>query len=155
MRKRELLERVGALALPICRQAGVALWDVTFEKEGVTHVLTVFIDRAEGGVFIEDCEKVSRALDPHLDGPEFGSLPPYTLSVSSAGVERKLTRPEHFDWAVGKKIVCAFYKGVALGPSATGTLLALDADTLTLEVDGTQQVIPRTKISTVRMFFEF
>ena len=155
MRKRDLLERAGALALPICQEAGVTLWDVTFEKEGATHVLTLFIDRAEGGVFIEDCEKVSRALDPHLDGPEFDSLPPYTLSVSSAGVERRLTRPEHFDWAAGKKVVCTFYKGAALGQSATGTLLALDADTLTLEADGVQQVIPRTKVSTVRMFFEF
>lgn len=155
MRKKELIARVSALAGPICHGAGLTLWDVTFEKEGRDHMLTVFIDRDAGGVFIEDCEGVSRALDPLLDEPEFDSLPPYTLSVSSAGVERRLLRPEHFAWAAGKKVVCTFYTAGALGASAVGVLLGLEGDSLRLEVDGEIHVIPREKISGVRMHFEF
>ena len=155
VRKKELLERVNALAEPICKEAGVSLWDVTFEKEGAAHVLTLFIDRAEGGVFIEDCETVSRAIDPALDAPEYDTLPPYTLSVSSAGVERKLTRTEHLQWAMGKKVVCTFYKGVALGREAAGVLISADAEAVTLDIHGEAQVIPRAKVSGMRMFFEF
>ena len=76
---------------------GLTVWDVTFEKEGPRYLLTVVVDK-ESGVDIEDCEYVSRAIDPLLDAPEFNSLPPYTLCVSSAGMERALRRPEHFQW---------------------------------------------------------
>lgn len=70
MTNKELVRRVTELAQPICRQAGVSLWDVTFEKEGRQHVLTVYIDRDEG-VSITHCEEVSRALDPLLDDKAF------------------------------------------------------------------------------------
>ena len=75
MTQKELVRRVSELARPLCGEAGVSLWDVTFEKEGKNHVLTVFIDRDEG-VNIQDCETVSRALDPLLDAREFEALPP-------------------------------------------------------------------------------
>ena len=63
MTNKELIRRVTELVTPICQEAGVSLWDVTFEKEGRQHVLTVYIDREEG-VNITHCEQVSRALDP-------------------------------------------------------------------------------------------
>ena len=84
MKAKDFIAKVTAMAQPVCAENGLDLWDVTFEKEGRNHVLTVYIDR-EDGIFIEDCEKVSRALDPLLDEPVFDSLPPYTLTVSSAG----------------------------------------------------------------------
>ena len=101
MQTKQVVARVSELVQPLCRQQGVSLWDVTFEKEGQKYFLTVFIDR-EGGIFIEDCEKISRELDPLLDGREFDSLPAYTLSVSSAGLERRLVKPEHFAWEIGR-----------------------------------------------------
>ena len=70
MTQKEAVRRVTQLALPLCGEAGVSLWDVTFEKEGRQHVLTVYIDK-EPAVDISDCERVSRALDPLLDAPEF------------------------------------------------------------------------------------
>ena len=155
MHKKQLLERVNTLCQPICQEAGVQLWDVTFEKEGRNHTLTVFIDRAEGGIFIEDCEKVSRALDPLLDAPEFDSLPSYTLSVSSAGVERRLVRPEHLAWALGKQVACTFYKAGEYGAGVVGTLLGADENTLRLDIGGVEAEIPRVKISGIKMHFEF
>ncbi len=110
MTAKQLITRVFAMAEPICAQQQVALWDVTFEKEGRQHVLTVFIDR-DSGVLIEDCEAVSRAIDPLLDAAEFESLPAYTLCVSSAGLSRRLVRPAHFSWAEGKQIELYFYQG--------------------------------------------
>ena len=109
MTQKEAVRRVTQLVLPLCGEAGVSLWDVTFEKEGRQHVLTVYIDK-EPAVDIGDCERISRALDPLLDAPEFDSLPPYVLTVSSAGLERPLNREEHLQWALGKEIVLRFYR---------------------------------------------
>ena len=111
MTQKELIRRVSQLAEPLCAEHGLSLWDVTFEKEGRQHTLTVYIDREEG-VNIDDCEAVSRGLDPLLDAHEFDALPAYMLQVSSAGLERPLTRPEHFAWAMGKKVVVRFYKAI-------------------------------------------
>ena len=58
--------RIREFAEPVVRELGYELWDVAFEKVGSLYELTVYID-AEKGIGIEDCEKVSRALDPLLD----------------------------------------------------------------------------------------
>ena len=109
MQTKELIRKVTEKCLPLCEAEGLSLWDVTFEKEGRSYALSVYIDRDEG-VFVEDCEKISRALDPFLDEKQFDSLPPYTLTVSSAGLERRISRPEHFEWAMGRAVDVSFYK---------------------------------------------
>lgn len=85
MQAKQIVARVEELVKPLCEQAGVSLWDVEFEKEGGQYMLTVTVDRPEG-VNIDQCEQVSRALDPMLDEKEFDDMPSYTLCVSSAGM---------------------------------------------------------------------
>ena len=76
----------------LCRETveklGFVLWDVEFQKEYGDWVLTFYIDK-EGGVTIEDCETVSRALEPVLDEAD-PIEQAYTLSVSSLGLDRSL-----------------------------------------------------------------
>ena len=147
MKQKELLRRVWDMAQPICAEAGVSLWDVTFEKEGRGYVLTVFIDREEG-VGIAHCETVSRALSPLLDAPEFDSLPPYTLCVSSPGLTRRLRLEAHFAWAVGKPVELTFFQGEA----QRGVLAAFSEESLTLEP---ARVYPRAEIAGAHIDFEF
>lgn len=154
MTQKETVRRVTKLALPLCEQAGVKLWDVTFEKEGRQHTLTVYIDR-EDGVDMNNCETVSRGLDPLLDAPEFDSLPPYTLTVSSAGLERPLSKPEHLAWALGKDITLHFYRPLNDVREMTGTLTAFDDAQLTLTVDGAETVIPRAAVAQAKLYFAF
>jgi len=84
MTAREVCQRVWDISAPCAAEMGIHLWDVTFEKEGGQYMLTITIDR-EGHTDIDDCEKLSRYVDPFLDEKEFASLPPYTLCVSSSG----------------------------------------------------------------------
>ena len=149
MKIKDLTARVREMAGPVCKEVGVSLWDVTFEKEGSTYVLTVFIDRDEG-VFIEDCEKVSRALDPQLDEPEFDSLPSYTLPVSSAGLERRLTRPEHFEWAKGKTVAVSLYKG----GTVVGDLVEKNDTEIVLSCGGEEKKIPLSESGGTKLYFE-
>ena len=88
-------EIVRALAEPLAKELGLIIWDVTFTKEGADWYLRIFIDK-EGGVGIDDCVDLTRAINPVLDSED--PIPQeYTLEVSSPGINRKLTRPEHFE----------------------------------------------------------
>ena len=66
MNAKELCKRVRELCEPFVEELGVTLWDVEFEKEGGQYMLTVTIDR-DGHTDIDDCEKLSRSIDPLLD----------------------------------------------------------------------------------------
>jgi len=154
MKAKDFVSRVVKMAQPVCEANGLDLWDVTFEKEGNMYVLTVYIDREEG-VFIEDCEKVSRTIDPMLDAPEFDSLPSYTLTVSSAGLERKLSKPEHFEWAKGKLVEVGFYKAREGSSSLVGTLESYGPEGYTLTVAGEAVTVPAAEVAAVRLYCEF
>ena len=154
MTQKEAVRRVTQLALPLCGENGVSLWDVTFEKEGRQHVLTVYIDK-EPAVDIGDCERVSRALDPLLDAPEFDSLPPYVLTVSSAGLERPLNREEHLRWALGKEIVLRFYRPLNGARELTGTLRSFSEQELLLQTEAGETAVPRAAVAQARLSFTF
>lgn len=154
MNAKTLLHRVSELAQPLCEEAGVSLWDVTFEKEGRDMVLTVLIDRPEG-IFIEDCEHVSRSLDPLLDAAEFQDLPSYTLTVSSAGLERVLRRAEHFVWAEGKTVDLTFYRALDGQNTVSGILCGRTEDEIVLETGGERRAFPNSDVAQVRLHFEF
>ena len=94
-------EIVEEIVKPVCEQMGLILWDVRFEKEGPDWFLRIFIDK-EGGVFIQDCEDLSRTVDPMIDEADPISQG-YWLEVSSAGLGRKLTKEFHFEAKKGEE----------------------------------------------------
>ncbi|HIV68700.1 MAG TPA: ribosome maturation factor RimP [Candidatus Butyricicoccus stercorigallinarum] len=150
MTAKEVCKRVWELSEPFAREIGVTLWDVTFEKEGGQYMLTITIDR-DGHTDIDDCEALSRAVDPLLDGREFASLPPYTLCVSSAGLTRRLKRPEHFAAFLGSEVEVRFYRPVNGSKLAVGRLCAYDDGRVTLEADGVETVYEPKDIAAVRL----
>lgn len=88
---------------PIADELGLSVWDIRFQKEGVSWYLRIYIDK-EGGIGIDDCEKFSRAIDAPLDEAD-PIEQSYYLEVSSPGVERQLTRDEHFMRYIGSKVI--------------------------------------------------
>lgn len=89
-------------------ELGYMLWDVEYVKEGAEMVLRITID-TENGIGIEDCEKMHRAIDPVLDEADPIEVA-YRLEVSSPGVERTLTRDEHFEYCLGVEVEAKLYK---------------------------------------------
>lgn len=153
MNAKELCKRVRELCEPFVEELGVTLWDVEFEKEGGQYMLTVTIDR-DGHTDIDDCEKLSRSIDPLLDAKEFASLPPYTLCVSSAGIARRLKRPEHFAAFLGSEVEVRFYRPIAGSKMAIGVLRDYDEGRVTLEQDGTVTVFEPKDIAAVHLWPE-
>ena len=122
---------VEALARPIAESLGLRIWDVRYLKEGSQWFLRVFIDK-DGGVDINDCERMSRALDAPLDeaDPISGE---YVLEVSSPGVERELVRPEHFEQFIGADIMVKMIRPIeGIGKEFKGVLTAYDDGDVTV-----------------------
>ena len=99
----KVTEQVAAFAEPIVKEHGCELWDVEYVREGSEYFLRLYIDK-DGGVDINDCEAISRAVDPILDekDPIPGS---YHFEVCSAGLERVLKRPSDFQEYLGSLTV--------------------------------------------------
>ena len=85
----KITELVTDLARPVVEDNGCSLWDVEYLKEAGSWYLRLYIDK-EGGVSIDDCEAVSRAVDPLLDEAD-PIQDAYTFEVSSAGADRPLS----------------------------------------------------------------
>ena len=104
----KITEQVWQFAEPVVREKGCSLWDVEYVREGGEWFLRLYIDK-EGGIDINDCEAVSRAVDPILD--EKDPIPEsYTFEVCSAGLERALKRPSDFERFMGSKITVKLYR---------------------------------------------
>ena len=104
----KVTELVASFAEPIVKQHGCELWDVEYVREGSEYFLRLYLDK-EGGVDINDCEAISRAIDPILDekDPIQGS---YHFEVCSAGLERALKRPSDFERFMGSPIMVKLYR---------------------------------------------
>lgn len=100
--KPNVVSIVRSIAEPVAKDLGLRLWDVRFVKEGASWYLRVFIDK-DGGVDINDCVDMTHALNGPLDEADPIEVS-YCLEVSSPGIERDLTRDEHFEAMTGEKI---------------------------------------------------
>ena len=103
-------EKVYDLVKETVESCGVSLWDVRFVKEGASHYLRVFIDKPEG-ISINDCTDVSHAIDPVIDEADPIDCS-YYLEVCSPGIDRELSRPHHFEYAIGKEITVKLFKAI-------------------------------------------
>lgn len=142
--------RIRSLAEPVVRELGYELWDVVFEKVGSLYELTVYID-SDDGIGIEDCEKVSRALDPLLDRYDPISQA-YTFYVSSAGLERTLSLPEHFEKFMGHQVEVKLFRAVDGAKQHTGVLCAYENGRVTIE-NGEEKTFEPADISSVRLVY--
>jgi ribosome maturation factor RimP len=89
----------------ICLKAGCYLYEVEMTGTGAGRTLRVFIDKeADSGAGVDDCSEVSRLLNEVLDAQDLVPGGAYLLEVSTPGIERVLSKPWHFQKAVGKKV---------------------------------------------------
>ena len=124
-------------------------------KEG--DALTVFIDK-EGGVSLNDCEAVHNAIDAPLDDLDPTDGKPYTLNVSSPGLDRPFKTDRDFVKHIGCKAETSLFAPIAgVGKKFVATLAAYDPQggVVTLELDGKSVAIDRKDIAIIREHIEF
>lgn len=155
--KQQIEEKARALAEPMLAAEGLELVDLEFLKEHEGWVLRVFVDKPGGAVGLEDCARASHAIDPVLDVEDF--IPhEYHLEVSSPGLNRPLTRPEHFARELGKRVKVKTFAPLGEPPrkNFTGMLKAFADDKVTIEVEGAGTFeIPRKDIAKANLEYQF
>ncbi len=154
MSKRESYEaKTEALLKPIAEANGVDIYDVEYVEEAGEWYLRAYIDK-EGGVTIDDCEAVSRALSDALDNPEFIE-DAYYLEVSSPGLGRTLKKDRHFEKSIGMEVDLKTYKPVDGSKEFTGTLKSFDKDTVTLMILEKEVSFSRKDIAKINLTLDF
>lgn len=147
-RNQDIVERVRAIAAPVCANEGLELVEVELGGAGGRTTLRLFIDKA-GGVTLEDCSSISHAVSTALDvaDPLDGA---YELEVSSPGLDRPLRTPEHFAKYAGEKVRVKTY-----GPipdcenrkTFVGTLQGFENGKVKVDVDGKLFLVPHAQVS--------
>ena len=149
----KLTDRVSALVRPVVEEEGCSLWDVEYVREAGTWYLRVFIDR-DGGVGIDDCERISRRLDPSLD--EEDPIPDsYVFEVGSAGAERELKRPSDFEQFLGHEVELRLYRPMDGKKSFVGTLAGYDDGNVTITVGEEALTFEKQQIAKVNLHVSF
>ena len=140
------------LAFPVVEKAGLELWDVEYILEAGQRYLRIYLD-SEEGVDLDDCEKISRILDPILD--EADPIPDsYIFEVGSAGCERQLKRPGDFERFYGDTVEVKLYSAVDGAKQWIGTLLSYDDGDVTIDAGGEHRFTQK-QIASVRLHVEF
>lgn len=129
---RSVVDRISEAVSPILWTLGLELADVVCVGQGARSVVRVFIDKPEG-VTLEDCERAHKALGPALDVAD--PFPhPYTLEVSSPGLDRPFKRIQDYRRALGKRVTLKLRQPLAGQWRLVGTLTDVTDHALTLEV---------------------
>lgn len=150
---REYEARTVALLEPVTVRFGCEIYDVEYVKEGSEYYLRCYIDKP-GGVNINDCENVSRALSDKLDEEDF-IAGTYILEVSSPGLGRALKKDSHLQKSIGEVVELKTYRPIDKCKEFSGVLKAFDKDTVTISTEEKETVFQRSDVALIRLALDF
>ncbi|MGN0411941.1 MAG: ribosome maturation factor RimP [Lachnospiraceae bacterium] len=161
MSKRDTYEaKFEQILMPITEKIGVQIYDVEYVKEGTDWYLRAYIDK-EGGVTIDDCEKVSRAVSEVMDQEDFIE-DAYILEVSSPGLGRTLKKDKHLEKSIGQKVEIKTYKPIEKQKEFSGVLEKFDSESITISLEETEKqgdvkkmTFARGDVALIRLAFDF
>ena len=144
-----ITDAVTALAVPEAEKLGLEIWDVEYVREAGQWFLRIYIDK-KGGVSIQDCEALSKVMDPLLD--EADPIPDsYVFEVSSAGAERELKRPGDFPRFFGENVEVRLYSPVEGSKTFTGILTGYEGGNVSLRVGQKDYTFEKAQVAKVRL----
>ena len=149
----KVTDQVAAFAKPVVEANGCRLWDVEYVREGSERYLRVYIDKA-GGIDIDDCERIHRALDPILDEKD-PIAESYHFEVCSAGLERALKRPGDFAEFMGSPVLVKLYRPYNGLKEFPGILRGYEEGRVTVEAGKETITFEKSQVALVRLRVEF
>ena len=149
----KVTELVASFAKPVVEAHGCELWDVEYVREGSDYFLRLYLDK-EGGVDINDCEAISRAVDPILDEKD-PIQESYHFEVCSAGLERALKRPSDFERFMGSPIMVKLYRPRNGLKEIPGILRGYEEGRVTVEAGKETITFEKSEVALVRLRVEF
>ena len=141
-------EQLKELLAPVVEDLGYTLWGVQY-LQGRGAVLRLFIAH-DDGINVDDCALVSHEVSGVLDVED--PIPgDYNLEVSSPGLDRPLFELSHFERYQGESVQLTLLAPVAGKRKMTATLVAVDGDTLVMELDGESLRVPYSQVDRARL----
>ena len=151
-------DRVESLIKDKIQELGYDLYDVQYVKEGQNYFLRVFIEKQNGNIDLNDCEKVNDGINDLLDKADY-IKEQYFLEVSSTGVEKILRKDKHLEENVGNEIQINLFKSIEIDGKKVkeilGILLAFDNDRITIEINKNKLELERKNISQIKTVFDW
>lgn len=148
----KITDIVWKLAQPVAEENGCTVWDVEYVKEAGEWYLRVYID-SDDGISIDQCEAVSRSLDPILD--EYDPIPDsYIFEVSSAGLERSLKRQSDFEKFMGSLVEVKLYKARNGIKEYVGRLSGYENGNVEIDISGEKMKFEKSEVANVRLRIE-
>ena len=155
MSQREKYEqKAEALITPILESNGFELVDMEYVKEGSNWYLRAYIDKP-GGIAVDDCEVISRALSDKLDEEDYIE-DSYIFEVSSPGLGRPLKKEKDFIRSVGQEVEIRTYRAINRQKEFVGILKEFDQNTVTISYeDDSTQTFEKSEIALIRLALDF
>lgn len=153
MKRSDIEKRTEELVTPIIEEGNFELVDVEYVKEGVNWYLRVYADK-EGGINIDDCVFISRALEQKLDEANFLE-DAYILEVSSPGLGRALKKDKDFQRSLGEEVELKLYKPIDKQKEFTGYLKSYDEKNIVVDIDGEDFTFARKDIANIHLAIHF
>lgn len=151
----EISQKVFNFAKPLVEQLGYELVEVEYAKKYGDFTLTLFIYNKDKPITLDDCEKVSRALDEPLDELDPTKGVAYNFNVSSLGLDRPIKTDSDFLRNLGKEIEVKLYSPYEGKKEYEGILLNFDKDTIELEINKKTINIKRIQIAKAVLAIHF
>jgi ribosome maturation factor RimP len=157
--EQSIADRARSLLEPVLTRDGFELVEVEWLRLAGRWTLRVYIDKPDG-VHVDDCQSVSRTIEPILDVEDFIG-PAYDLEVSSPGLDRPLRKPQDFDRYAGQRAQVKSYGPVAgTAPGSpgrkhwTGVLGGFKDGAVEIDVDGVLHRVPHDQIAKAHLEYD-
>lgn len=147
-------EKIENRVSPIIKDLGYNLYDVQYAKEGKDYFLRIFIEKENGDINLDDCEKVNDAITDILDEDDY-IKEQYFLEVSSTGVEKMIRKEKHLKENIGNLITIKLFKPVDGEKEYVGKLKEYNENTLTIELEETDVELERKNISLIKKYYDW
>ncbi len=145
MNNKLIIDQLNEMLIPILESMGYGLVEIEFINDGGRWVLRIYID-SESGIVLENCEEVSRHINPILDVEDI--IPcAYTLEVSSPGINRPIRFEAHFQKYAGTIIQLKTTEPIDGRRNYKGQLLGMVDHNIMIIVDGEQYTIPHALLA--------
>ncbi len=147
-------ERVETLVKPTIENLGYELYDVQYVKEGKDYFLRIFIEKENGAISLEDCEKVNNEIEEMLDTQDY-IKEQYFLEISSTGIEKIIRKEKHLQENLEQDICVKLYKPINNNKEYVGKLKKFDDEIIYLQVNNEIVELERKNISLIKKYYNW
>lgn len=148
----EIIVKIENVVLPVLKEMELDLVDIEYLQEGGYWYVRIYIEKPEGDVSLDDCAKVSMAVEDDIDKLIDKK---FFLEISSPGVERPLKKEKDYIRFTGSKVKVSLKHKINEKKNFEGILSRFEESTLFLQVDGTEMEIPFKEVRKANLVYDF